>query len=65
MGTAAATSFTVNVVPYSITGVLLGIKANLFVLDTYMVVNPEPWNAPLPIDVTESGMVIDVKPLQK
>ena len=26
--------------------------------------NPEPWNASAPIDVTEAGMVIPVKPAQ-
>ena len=60
----SATSFIVKVFPYSVTGVTLGIKLNPFVVDTYILDNPEPWNAAFPIDVTEAGIVIDVKPEQ-
>ena len=60
--TVGAISFTVKVFPYRVTAP--GVKPNPFIVDTYIVINPELWNALLPIDVTDAGMVIDVKPTQ-
>ena len=51
---------TVNVFPYRVTD-LLGVKPNPFLVDTYIVINPEFRNTASSINVTESGMTIDVK----
>jgi hypothetical protein len=55
MGTAAATAaaasaatslVTVKVLPYRVTGVVLGIKPNPFIVGIYIIVNPEFANVP-------------------
>ena len=65
MGTTGFTSalssaITVNVFPYRVTDVP-GVKPNLFVVDTYIVVNPEFRNTASSIISTKAGMTIDVK----
>jgi hypothetical protein len=56
---ARATFLTVNVFPYRVT--VPGVKPSPFLVDTYIVINPELWNTASSIIVTESGIVIDVK----
>ena len=65
MGTTGFTSalssaITVNVFPYRVTDAP-GVKPNLFVVDTYIVVNPEFRNTASSIISTKAGIVIDVK----
>ena len=60
---ALSSAITVNVFPYRVT--VPGVKLNLFVVDTYIVINPELLNAFSPIDVTDAGTVIDTKLVEK
>ena len=62
-GAVGALPIIVKVFPYKGIGVL-GVKPNLFLVDTYIVINPEFVNAFKPISVTEAGMVIDVNLVQ-
>ena len=63
-GGAAGRAIIVKYVPYNGIGVL-GVKPNPFVLDIYIVVNPEFWNALFPILVTLDGIVIEVNDVLK
>ena len=60
---AAASLSIVKVLPYNGIGVP-DVKPNPFIVGTYIVINPEFLNTSAPIDVTKSGMAIDVKLVQ-